>query len=154
MFLIFALVYVLCFQDVIVEITVVVDLDEADNDVSDAISIISHVLEEEGYEVQSSLNFITASPSMAPQSPSMSPIFHGSIIIVVLEVEVENELSEAQVDAVELYLENAYDVDASDLLVQVKNTFLVFFSGSSPIGKFCLNLIKVLLFRQKCFFSG
>lgn len=111
-------------EEINVKVTIVVDGSNGGN-INDARNEVTEILNEEGFEVDTSVTIVTAKPSasptiMAKEPTTMMPSSRPSItgIVMTLTLSTDEVLDSAAIDILEEELALNYDVNADDITVE------------------------------------
>lgn len=117
-------------ENITVEIDIVVDVNEAENNLEDAASAVEEIFSEENYETEADNVFITSAPTLFPSVvptelpttaiPTAQPSITGEIWSVEITGTVNESLSDEEVTDMQAEVAAEFGVDENDVDVDVE----------------------------------
>ena len=117
-------------ENITVEIDIVVDVNDADNNIEDAASEVEEKYSGENYETEADNVFITSAPTLFPSVvptklpttaiPTAQPSITGEIWSVEITGTVNESLSDAEVTDIQAEVAAEFGVDENDIDVDVE----------------------------------
>ena len=124
-------------EEIIAELEIIVDSDEAENDLTQAAYQSERIFDGTDFEnVQVENKFVTSAPSVVPSGtpitsiPTIAPSITGAVAIIDLSQIVTEEISTETIDSIKEEIVKEYGVDEED--VEIEITYVT--NGTMDIG--------------------